>query len=202
VVLTIAQKVLHAGRQALVGDRGDVDVVLDLEQLGQEVRPRAVARVEVVELARVGLRVGHELGQAIGGRGGRHAEQGGAHAHHGDGLEVGHDVEWCLHQEGQRDMTRYGEIERVAVGRGAEEHLSRHDAVGARPRIDQPALPEFLLHGLADGAAGDVDQPARRPGQDHPDRLGRPGLGPCRERRRQRRAQQHSSRQHPIYAAR
>ena len=65
-VESVAQQILHAGRQSLVVDRRDIEPVLHLQQFGHEMRARAVARVEVVELARMGFRMGDELRDGAG----------------------------------------------------------------------------------------------------------------------------------------
>jgi hypothetical protein len=156
-----------------------------LSLLGDQVGAGAVAGVEVVELARPGAGVVDQFGQVGDRQRWRHADEGAADAEHGDGREVGHDVERHLHQERQRHMGRHGE-QRVAVRRGAGYGLARHHAVATRPRIDDERLAEFAQHDLGDGAGRHVDQSAGRSGQHDPDRLGGPGVGARGEGRGER----------------
>jgi hypothetical protein len=105
------------GRRALVGDVDDLDASLVLEQRAQEIGRGGEARA-VVQLAGIGLRVGHELRHRARGQVGADHEQVRQDRHHRHRGERAHRVvvEIGVARGRHRERARRSEQERVAVG--------------------------------------------------------------------------------------
>ena len=70
--------------------------------------------------------------------------------------------------------------QRVAVGRGARDHLGAEIAAGPGPVLDDELLAEYVAHALSDHPRQDVGRAAGCKSDHHPDRPG--GIGALRQR--------------------
>ena len=145
-----------------------------VEELAREVVRGAEAARAEVELARIGARVGDELGQRAGRyRGMRHHDV--RHLRHQrDGREVLDRIVVQLGVQRRADRERRrDQHDRVAVRRRARRRLRADVAAGAAAVLGHHRLPERSREAVRDQAAEEIGAAARREGQDEPDRLRR-----------------------------
>ncbi len=179
-----ANEIGHRRRRAFVGNVGDVESGLGLEQGAQEMRRRAEAGA-VVELARVGLGVGDELRDRLRRHVGPDHHDVRQQRRGRDRDEVLERIDVEARIERGRDAERAGRAEqqRIAVGIGCGCGLEADGGARAGAVLDDHLLAEACRHRLAGQPRHGVDRPARRERHDHLDRLVRIGLGArtCRD---------------------
>jgi hypothetical protein len=168
----------HVGdrlRTAFVRDARDLRAGDDLERLAQDLRQRSQPETEI-ELARIGFRVGDEF------RDGRGRDRRRDHQHlravrqHGHRHEAPRVVVEVLIEREREDEARRPDEQRIPVGLGARRHLGSERRAGARPVVDDDALPEASRGLLGDDARQHIDRRSRRVGHDQLDRLDRIAL--------------------------
>jgi hypothetical protein len=171
-----------------VRDVDHEDARLRLEHLAGQVAGAAVAARAVVELARVALRVRHQVGDARDAEPVRHLGAHHQHVRHlrdaGDRREVADRVVRQLRVEPGIDRVRRdgAHDDRRAVGRGLGHGVGAEVAAGAGTVLDDHRA-EAVLHLLGERAGDDVERAARRIGHDEAER---PGLRQRRQRPRRR----------------
>ncbi len=144
------------------------------EQLGGEMLGGTNARRAEIELARIGLGVGDQLGDGFHRQGRIYHQHVGLHRNQGDRCEIlqrivaDGAVEADVH--GHR---RAGHRQRVAVGLGLGHGLETDVAAGAGTILDDDGLAEVFSQLLPHNAGHDVDAAARREGHHELDRFGR-----------------------------
>ena len=151
-----------------------------LEQLAREVHRGAAARRRHVDLARVGLAVGDELGDGLGRERRRHLHHVGRSHQAGDRRDVADEVEAEVLVERRVDAVgRVDEQHRVAVRRRVDDRLDAEVVAGARLVLDHERLAHLLGQPLRDDARQHVGRAGRRVRDDPLDRPGRVvgGLG-------------------------
>ena len=166
------EKIGQAGRNAAIGHRGHVELVLVLQQLGRQVDRRAVARVEIVELARIGAAVVDQLLQRLHrhrridhGHGGRDGDQR-------HGLEVGQRIVGDRLEVRHHDVGNGGHDPVVAVGRRLRDQGGGQRRVAAGLGFDHDRLAEIDLHWFGHRTRHDVDDAAHRVGHQKAHGLG------------------------------
>src|SRR2546422_6335407 len=135
---------------------------------------RAVAVRGEVELARIAARVLEELAHAVDRRLRGDHEHVRAAAHERDRGEVLLRVE--RQRPVQRHVDRVGrrrDEERVAVGCALRDEIGADVASGAGLVLDDHRLSQGFREARAQGARGEIGDPARRKRDDEPDRLRR-----------------------------
>ena len=171
------QQVLQRRAGALVRHVHHLDAGLLLQHGARHVLQRAVARRGVVQLARVGLGVGHQLGQRLGGHVVAHHDDLRRRQDVGDGLEVGQLPLALLHQVRRDDVkARVLHQQRVAIGRRTLDDGRRNGAVAAALVVDHHLLARHCAQALRQHAAGQVGGAAGGGGHDQGDGLGRIAL--------------------------
>ena len=156
------------------------------EQCGGHLRDRAGAIRRYADLARVGLGVGDELGERLGGKCCvDHHDM--AHPHDaGDRGDVADEIEVELVIERRRigGGRRVEYEKRIAVRRRVHDRLGGQVAARSRPVLDEELLAEPLRQRLRQQACRDVDPAAGREADDEADRPCRVGLRSCDPRHR------------------
>ena len=139
----------------------------------------AVAGRRHVDLARIGLGVGDELGNGLGrNRWIDHHDNGNA-ADARDRRDVADEIEIELVVERRVDRVRRSDQEeRIAVRRRAHDRLGGDIAASARPVLDDELLAEPLRQPLTDQARDDVGRAAGGEADDDAHRPRRIGLRP------------------------
>jgi len=182
-----AEEIVERWQSALIGDRGDVDLGGRLQQLGGEMRRRAVAGMTVAQLARFCPRHRDQIGHRLDLRVGAHQREVRRIGDERDRREIGEYVVGQLRIEERRDrVAARDHDQRVAVGRSLRRGILRNRPAGAGPVLDDdrraaPALGELV----AKRARHDVDGPARR--ERHQEMHGTRRVGVLRERCRAKR---------------
>ena len=150
-------------RAAAIRHVHHVDPGHHLEHLGGDVVGVAGAGRGVIDLARVGLGVGDELGNRLGRKRRRDEHARGARARGRDRHDVADEVEVQLVVERRIDgVAGVDQQQRVAIGRRRDDRLGAEIAAGAALVLDDEGLAEPLGQPLPDQAAGDVGGAARR----------------------------------------
>ena len=161
------------------------------EPLAGEVVDAAVARRGEGDGSRAGLRRAHQLLEIIEARRDLREIEHRRVAHHGDRHEVA--LELVGHVVEERGI--HGELagvrheQRIAVGRRLRHRGGGDEAIAAGAVLDHKIPSQALVHLLAEDARAGVDRPARRKGDEDPDRLARIVL---RHRQRRRCGEHHS----------
>ena len=170
----VAQQRHHRLARSLGRHDDEVQVGARLEQLGGEVLRRARGDGADVELARLGLRGLHPVGQRLVGRACVDDEQAIEGADAGDRREILHRVErQALEQRGADGVAVGDQRKGVAVIAAGERGAGRCDAARARHVLHHEALAELFAELLRDEARGNVGDATRAERQDEPDRPGR-----------------------------
>ena len=180
------QQVGHAGRHAAIGHRSDVELVLVLQQLARKMERRAVARVQVVEPAGIGLGVVDQLLQRPDRERRIDRRDRGRDGGQRDRLEVRQRIVWNGLQKWHHDMADRGHHAVVSVGRRLRDHRRGQCRIAAGLGFDHHGLAEVGLHGIGKRAGDDVDDAARREGHQDADGFVGIGLGRRTARRRER----------------
>jgi hypothetical protein len=172
-----ADQVGHGVAGAAIRHMHHVHASHQLEQLTRHVDAGADAARSEIELARIGLGVGDELGNG-GGRERRVHHRDVRHAGHaGDRRDVANEIEGELVVEGVVDRVRRNHLEqRVTVRRRLHHGLGADIAAGARPVLDDHLLTEPLGEPLRHQTGQDVRPAAGGEADDDADRLRRIGL--------------------------
>ena len=132
-----------------------------------------------VDLARIGLGVGDELGNRLGRNRWIHHHDVGHADDARDRRDVADEIEIELVVERRIDRVRRADQEkRVAVGRRAHDRLGGDIAAGARPVLDDELLAEPLRQPLTDQARDDVGRAAGGKADNDAHRPRRIGLRP------------------------
>ena len=195
-----AEQVLHGRRRAAIGDLVELDAGRLLEQHGGEMERIADARMRDVDLARLGLRGGDQLGDRV------HLQLVRVHQQHADearrqrdrrevllGIERDLLVEALVGREGRDVAEQDGVAVRLRLGDEVRAEIGR----GARLVLDHDRLADQLLHLLPDEAREEVGPAAGRIRHDQMDRLVGIGLregGRLRARRRRARRARYGER--------
>ena len=159
----------------LVRQMGELDARPFGESLRVVVIVAADADAGIADLARIGFRVGDELGIGLGreafGGGGQHERDLAQPRHHQDILVIV-DLELLLVDDGREHVgSGIADLQRVAVGLRARHVLDGEDAKGARLVLDHHRLAENRPHMLADDAHHDVGGAAGPERHDDLDRF-------------------------------
>jgi hypothetical protein len=165
-----------------------VDAGHHLEQLAGHVHRGSDAARRKVDLARIGLGVGNELGHA------RHWDRR-VHLHHighaddaSDWRAVAHDVETELVIDGSVNRVVWTDHEEcVAVGRRPDRSLGGDVAGGAGPILDDDLLAKLLRQPLTQQAADHVLRAAGGKADEQTHRPDRISLRPCNARHSRKR---------------
>ena len=166
-------------------------IILNSSPATWDTRPVAARRH--IDLARIGLGVGDELGNRLGRNRWIHLHDVG-HAHDArDRRDVAKKIEIELVIERRVDRVhRADHEERIAVRRRLHDRLGADIAASARPVLNDEGLAEPLRQPLPYQAREDVVRATSRKGGDQAHRPGRIGLRVCevsiRQRARPRRA--------------
>jgi len=154
----------------------DVDAGHEFEQFRRDMGSGAVARRGEVELARIGLGIGDELGDGFDRQRRIHLhDHRGAHDA-GDRGDVAKEIEIeVVVERGIDHVRRRDQEQRVTVGQRMRRRFGAHIAAGARPVIDDELLAEPLRQPVTDQAGVDVGRSSRRKADDdmhRPRRIG------------------------------
>ena len=130
-----------------------------------------------VDLARIGLGIGDELGNGLGGHRRIHHHHGGDADDAGDRRDVADEIEIEIVVE--RGVDRVGLVDpeqRVAIGRRMHHRLGGDIGAGARAILDDELLAKALRQPLADQSRSNVGRCAGRKAADDAHRPRRIGL--------------------------
>ena len=170
------------GRRAAIGHVLQAHAGALLEDHAREVEAAADAARAVGELARLGARLRHQVGDGRGRIGGGDDQHVGESAGDADRHEVLQRIvaRRLVEADVEHRRTLRGQQQRVAVGRGACAFHGPHEAARAALVVDHDRLAERLGELIGVGAPDDVGAGARREGYDHADRALRPFARPRR----------------------
>ena len=158
-----AEQVGKRGRRAAIRHVNHVDAGHHLEQLAGNMWTRCRCRRRHVDLARIGLGVGDELGNRLAGTDGFTTMTLGIAHDARDRRDVADEIEIELVVERRVDRVRRNDQEkRVAVRRRTHDRLGGDIAAGAGPVLDDEWLAEPLRQPLTHQARDDVGRAARR----------------------------------------
>ena len=137
----------------------------------------AVAGRREIQLVRIGLQIGDEIGDIVRRHGRIDDQQIRNEGRHRDRREILPHIErQCFIQVrvgGERAACRHQQ--RVAVGIGLCDRIGADVAAGAAAIFDDHRLAEAFGERLRDNPGGDVGASPCGEADDHPDRLCRPG---------------------------
>ncbi|MNZ97641.1 hypothetical protein D3C78_1168900 [compost metagenome] len=166
---------------------GHLRTAFELEDLGREMRRRAVAGRGVVVVLGLGLGQRHQFGHGLHRHLGVDHHQRGRIADHAYGLELrDRVVAQLLQRRAHAVRADVAEENGVAVGRGARHMLRRDGAVGAGLVLDDHLLAQQARHLLRHDTRHGVVAAAGRRGNDQGDGL--VGEGRMGQRRQKSRA--------------
>jgi len=135
-----------------------VDAGHHLEQLAGEMGGASDTTRRHVELARIGLDVGDELGNGLGRNRWIHHHDAGLANNARHWRDVADEVEIeVVEERGVDGVRRPDQKQCVSVGRGTHDHLGGSIAARARPVLNDELLAKPLRQPLSDQARGDIE---------------------------------------------
>ena len=156
-----------------------VDAGHHLEQFARQMARRSVAARRHVDLARVGLGIGDELGNCLRRERWVYRHDEGDRDDACDGCDVAEEVETKFLVKRRIDRGRRADQEEcVSVRRRIHDHLRTNIAAGSRPVLDDKLLAETLRQPLADQTSDDVGRSAGGKWDDDAHRPRRIGFRP------------------------
>ena len=156
-----------------------IDAGHHLEQFAEDVGRGPVALRGHVELARIGFRIGDELGNGFGGDRWIDDHDKESARDSCDRRNVPNEIEIEVRVErGVDGVCRRCPKQRVAIRRRLHNDFGADIAAGARPVLNDELLAEPLRQSLTDQARDNVRPDARRKADDDADRPRRIGLRP------------------------
>ena len=174
-----ADQVGGRGRAAPIGDVDQVHPGHHLEELAGNVLRGAGAGRPVVDLARVGLGIGDEFGDRLGGDRRMHHDDVGQPRGADNRRDVPNEVETEIAVERGIDRVRGHDLQqRVAIGGRSGDRLGPDVAAGAGAVLDDELLAEAIRQPLTHQPRLDVGGSAGGKADDDAHRPGRIGLRP------------------------
>src|SRR5262245_26265527 len=136
-----ADEVGHGSRNAAIRDVNQVDTGHHLKQFTKDMRGTSDSARCHVDLARIGFRIGNELGQGLGWNRRVHDHDGWKSDDRSDRRDVANEIETEFLVERRVDGVRRASHEqRVAVRRRLHHRLGANVAAGAGPVLDDELL--------------------------------------------------------------
>ena len=174
-------EIVHGLRGAAIGHVRELRAGDAREQFAGEMRRGADALRAEIDLARIGLGIGDQLGHGVRRKFRPHHQRVRDRGHDRQRLERGRiEVELLVNDHVGRQRRRLRRQQRVAVGLGLGHRLGAEIAAGAGPVLHHERLAPHLRQPVGDHAGDDVDAAAGRSGDDDLDRavgIARLGLG-------------------------
>ena len=128
-----------------------------------------------VQLVRVGLHIGHELLEVLGGKVLSRENQDRRTRHQPDGgeIHIGLVSEVGIERDGGGVGPHVTHLDAVAVGASTRRARRGRGASGAHDVFDDDRLPERARHVIAGNAGNHIGRPAGGKGHDQGDRTAR-----------------------------
>ena len=147
------------------------------EQHAAHMLDRTIAGRCVIQLARIGPRMGDEFLEIIRRHRGRHNDRMRRHGRHAHQREVldGIPSQVLHHGRIAGVIAIILQQDRMPIRRGARHGIDRQIAIGPRTVFHHHRLAEPLAHRFLKQARGEIRPPARRIGHHHGDRAVREG---------------------------